>query len=84
MSLIVKPDQERAKEFLDRVSELMTSAEVVLVHKPDCIVLAVYDPMRESGHEWRAVAKIKSITPTIVDWSPITWRADELIPSRIV
>ncbi len=76
--LILPPkpgDPDRAEDLLDEIQAVLKKRSACLIHKPDCMVLAVADA---NGGVWRAIAQVQIISggvgvlvPGKVTWRPI-------------
>ncbi len=63
-----------ALDLTRELQVLLGKHNAALIHKPDCIVLAIKTPT-----EWKAIAQIRSISGQIgqakakIDWRPVEW-----------
>ncbi len=68
-------DPDRAEDLLDEIQGVLQKRGACLIHKPDCMVLAVADPMNGN---WRAIAQVKLIAAKVslmqkyMDWRPVS------------
>lgn len=69
-------DEFRAEDLLNEIQAVLQKRGALLIHKPDCIVLAVAEP---NIGKWRAIAQVKTIAAAVglargvVEWRPIDW-----------
>jgi hypothetical protein len=69
-------DSDRAESILNEITKILGKNAAVMVHKPDCIVLAV---AQKNSTQWRAIAQIELIAPDGYRWRPVEWN-----PSKVV
>lgn len=69
-------DSDRAEDLLNEIQAVLQKRGALMIHKPDCIVLAVAEP---NIGKWRAIAQVKIIAAAVglargvVEWRPIDW-----------
>lgn len=62
-------DNDRILEALDAVQAELRKRHMTLIHKRDCIVLAIRDT--RGPNTFKALAQVAFITPTEIRWRPI-------------
>lgn len=73
-------DPDRAEDLLDEIQRVLNKRGACLIHKPDCMVLAV---ARTGDSSWRAIAQVRliagavGVTPGRIDWRPVDWSAEK-------
>lgn len=70
-------DRDRAEQIFDEIRKVLAKNAAVLVHRSDCMVLAV--PQRNS-EQWRAIAQLELIGPDGYRWRPVEWRPAKVVP----
>lgn len=63
-------DRDNAEAILDEITEVLKKHRALLIHKSDCIVLAIHQP---HSNVWRAIAQVRSMSYLVMDWRPVTW-----------
>ncbi len=69
-------DPDRAEDLLDELQAVLQKRGACLIHKPDCMVLAVAQP--HTG-KWRAIAQVSLIAAQVgmargrIMWRPVDW-----------
>lgn len=82
-SAIVLPpkpgDPDRAEDLLEEIREVLQKRGALLIHRPDCMVLAVAECVDGVHWNWRAIAQVKLIAAAVglapgrIDWRPVVW-----------
>ena len=62
-------NEDRILEALDAIQGELRQRQMTLVHKPDCIVLAVRDT--RGPYTFKALAQVAFITPGEIRWRPV-------------
>ena len=85
MDLVNPPqsgDDLRAEEMLDEIAKVLQKYKALLIHKPDCMVLAVAQPRSST---WRAIAQVAVISCLEIRWRPVQWNPatnERVIPTQ--
>lgn len=63
-----KENGKRAEEILQQLAQLLLLHKAALVHKSDCIVLAIEQP---HSTQLKSIAQVSSIAKGKMQWRPI-------------
>lgn len=70
-------DPDRAEDLLDEIQAVLQKRGACLIHRHDCMVLAVADQM---AGNWRAIAQVQliaaqvGVTRGVIRWRPVEWK----------
>lgn len=63
-------NEDRITEALDAIQAQLRKRQMCLVHKPDCMVLAIRD--KRGLGTFKALAQVAFIAPIDLRWRPVT------------
>lgn len=69
--LIINPetgDTNRIEDILEELQQVMKKHGYALVHANNAMVLGIV-----AGVQLRALAEIRQVTPTMIEWRKISW-----------